>query len=172
MTDYYIFRHGDTTDTEKSKLAVIIRMIPGYTDSSALKILPKSFPVLTKIGEFLKKIPTDANFSSPYPRCVDSAKIVGEVANKKYKIDQRIRELEHNGEPFSSFYERVKFFLDDVDSKNYSAVSICTHGAVLAAIKHLKTSGKFYFFQVFDYPPPGNLLIIKNGNIKKINFTS
>lgn len=166
MTDFYIFRHGDTKDSG----SLITRFFGHMSDSHALPILPKSLPALEKIGKFLKDVPTDADFCSPYLRCIDSIGIVGSIAKKKYQPDERIRELEKNGEKFTDFKERVSDFLDEIDKKNYSAVSICTHGAVIAAIKYLKIGGKFFFFQVLDFPNPGNLLIIKNGKLKDINF--
>ncbi|MGA2910577.1 MAG: histidine phosphatase family protein [Candidatus Microgenomates bacterium] len=165
MTDYYIFRHGDTKDSG----SLFVRIIGHLENTFTLPILSKGIPALEKIGNFLKDVPTDANFCSPYLRCVDSAKIVGTVAKKRFQSDERIAELE-DGEPFSSFYTRVNNFLNEIDKKNYSAISICTHGAVIAAIKHLKTSGKFFFFQVLDYPKPGNLIIIKNKKIEDVDF--
>jgi broad specificity phosphatase PhoE len=94
---------------------------------------------------------------------------VGAYAKKKYVTNEKIREME-NGESFSSLFRRVRGFLDEIDEKKYSAVSVCTHGAVIAAIKHLKTSGRFFFFQIIDYPKPGILTIIKNGEANTINF--
>jgi len=167
--DLYIFRHGDTVDTDESKLKIIIRGLGRKNDTRSLQVLPKGIPALEKIGSYLTNIKTDSNFCSPYLRCVNSSDIVGKIAIKKYLPDERIRELEINGEKFSSFYSRVKSFLDELKSKKFSAVSICTHGAVIAAIKHMMT-GNFYFFQVLDYPPPGNLLIIKDGTVSQINF--
>jgi broad specificity phosphatase PhoE len=167
MTDFFIFRHGDTRDSG----SLLARIIGHMTDSHALPVLPKGVPALERIGNYLKDVPTDADFCSPYLRCTDSAKIVGTLAKKKYVPDERLREME-NGETFSSLFNRVKDFLNEVDKKNYSAVSICTHGAVIAAIKHLKTNGKFFFFQVIDYPRPGNLIIIKNGKIGDVDFNT
>jgi broad specificity phosphatase PhoE len=166
VTDYYIFRHGDTIETGN----ILVRFFGHSGDSHPLPILPKGIPALEKIGQYLKNIPTDANFCSPYLRCMDSAKIVGKISGKDYKADERIRELEKNGEKFSHFTGRIKNFIGEIEKKNYSAVSICTHGAGISAIKHLVTSGKFSFFQIWDFPPPGNLTIIKNGSVEKINF--
>ena len=166
MTDFYIFRHGDTKDSEN-----LLNKIFGHQgDSRTLPILPEGVPALKKIGKFLKDIPTDANFCSPYLRCMDSARIVGTIAKKNYQPDKRIQELEKNGERFTSFKKRVIGFINEIEKKNCSAVSICTHGAVIAAIKHLKAEGSFFFFQALDYPAPGNLIIIKNGKVENINF--
>lgn len=166
MTDYYIFRHGDTSESGK----LLIRFFGHRGDSHPLPILPKGIPALEKIGQFLKNIPTDANFCSPYLRCMDSVKIISPITKKEYQVDERIRELEGNGEGFINFKKRVINFFNEIEKKNYSAVSICTHGAVISALKHLETNRKFFFFQVWDFPAPGNLIIIKNGNIEVLNF--
>lgn len=168
MTDFYIFRHGDTERTNN----IFFKFFVGIKDSRSLNILPKAIPALIKIGKFLKDMPTEENYRSPYLRCDQSAQIVTKYSDKKFKVDDRIREFENNGEKFSDFYARVSSFLDDVQKMNYSAVSICTHGAVMAALKHLIVNGKFDHYQIFDYPAPGVLLIIKGGKIEKIDFSA
>ena len=165
MTDYYIFRHGDTTQSSKRLIGIFRN-----SNSFDLPVLPKGIPALEKIGKYLKDVPTQKNFVSPFIRCIDSAKIVSRISGKKFIIDDRIRELENNGEKFTNFRSRVGDFITDLEKNNYSAISICTHGAVIAALKHLLTNGKFCFFQIIDYPDPGNLTIIKNGKIEKIYF--
>jgi broad specificity phosphatase PhoE len=166
MTDFYIFRHGDTIESGN----LLIKILGRKRDSHELPILPKGLPALKKIGVYLKNISTDANFCSPYLRCMESAKIVSDITKNKYIPDERICEFDNNGEKFTSFNKRVGDFLNEIDNNNYSAVSICTHGAVIAAIKHLKTNGRFFIFQGLDYPTPGNLVVIKNGKIEVLDF--
>lgn len=160
----YIFRHGDTV-VSKNPLSIVIH----HTDTHSLPILPDGKEALKKEGEFLKKIKTDANFCSPYLRCRESSKIVEKASGKHFKIDNRLSEFEGR-QSFNSFRKRVKEFLDECEKKKYSSISVCTHGAVIAAIKHLEKDNKFYFFQIFDYPRPGVLTVIKNGVITKKDF--
>lgn len=162
--NFYIFRHGDTSQS-KNPLSKIVH----HSDTHNLPILPDGVNALKKEGEFLKNIKTGANFCSPYLRCRESAKIVSEKSNKDFKTDSRLGELEGK-ESFNHFKNRVESFLDEIKKKNYESVAICTHGAVIAAIKHIKKDNKFYFFQVFDYPRPGVLTEIKNGKITTRNF--
>ena len=164
MTTFYILRHGDTVNSKN-----VFDKLTLKKDTHSLPILPESFSALEKIGKYLKDVPTDANFCSPYLRCRESAQIVEKFSGNKFVTDPRIEELEGHIN-FSDFQKRITSFLTEIKDKNYSAVSICTHGAVIAAIKHMETDGKFYFFQVFDYPEPGNLIIIKEGKIKQIDF--
>lgn len=169
MTDFYIFRHGDTVETGNPFLRFI-----GHRDSDTrnIQMLPDAIPALEKIGKFLKANKTDADFCSPYVRCVESAKIVGGITGKKYENDARLRELEKNGEKTFEFEKRVRSFLDEINTKNYSAVSICTHGAVIGALKDLVSSNNFNFFDTWNFPSPGNLVIIKNKKVSQINFNS
>lgn len=139
-------------------------------DSRNIGIKMEAYPVLKKIGSYLKNVKTDANFTSPYPRCADSAKIVGEVAKKKFVKNDMLRELEKNGEGFNKFGLRVRTFLNMIHDKKYSSVAICTHGAVIGALKHLIVSGEYSFYNVWDYPQPGNLIIIKNKKIEVMDF--
>lgn len=170
MTDYYIFRHGDTIESQRPKFSLISHFLSPKRDTSQLDILPESIPILEKIGKYLKDIKTDANFCSPYLRCINSANIAGKVANKKYSTDERLKELESIAEPFPHFSGRIKDFLEEMNAKNYKAVSICTHGAVIAAIKHLEVNRNFNFIQVWDYPSPGILTTIIDRKITQINF--
>lgn len=169
MTTFYIFRHGNTKNTEGVS-SLIRHLTPDGGGPMDLPILPKSKYALEKIGKYLKGIPTEANFTSPYLRCKDSSKIVSEMSGKVFKEEERIRELTRNIKGFVGFKGRVKDFLKEVEDKNYSAVTICTHGAVIAAIKHLVTTGKFYYFQGIDFPAPGNLMIIKGKKVEILNF--
>jgi broad specificity phosphatase PhoE len=166
MTDLYILRHGDTTESGN----LFFRLFGHKGSSFNLPILPKGLPPLQKIGEYLKSVPTEANFCSPYIRCVDSAKVVGKIADKKFDNESRISEFERNGEGFGYFYKRVKNFFDDIKSKKYSSVSICTHGAVIAALKHLATGRSFHRLQIWDFPKPGNLIVIKDSKVEILNF--
>ena len=95
MTTFYIFRHGDTIETDNP----IIRFF-GHknNDSHDIDILPKATYALLKIGEYLKDIPTNANFTSPYPRCIHSSEIVTRTSGKNFTPDNRLREIEKNGE--------------------------------------------------------------------------
>lgn len=167
MTAYYIFRHGDTIDSSNIYARIFGHK---FADSTSIDILPQAIPSLNKIGAFLKKIKTDANFTSPYPRCVNSANIVGKISNKTFNADTRLAEFEKKGEQFLELQNRVVSFINYVESKKYSSIAVCTHGAVIGALKHLLTRNTFSFFNVWDYPQPGNLIIIKGKQIEVINF--
>jgi broad specificity phosphatase PhoE len=165
--EFYIFRHGDTVETDKFWLRFF-----GHKnkDSHNVDIVPKAVPALQKIGEYLKNIPIDASFSSPYPRCIHSSEIVTTTSGNIFKTDDKLREFEKNGETPKQLGLRIRNFLKEVETKKYSTIAICTHGAVIGALKHIITTDKFFFFNIWDYPQPGNLIIIKDKKISQINF--
>lgn len=165
--DLYIYRHGDTVNTN----SLFKRFFGVEGSTQNLPILPKGVYALKEIAKFLKNTPTQAGFCSPYLRCIQSTQIVSGITNKNYEIDERITEFEGK-EKFGSLIKRVDNFLKDVERKNFDSVSICTHGAVISAIKHLTKNGKFYYFQLFDYPSPGKLTIIKDGRTETLNFNN
>ena len=168
MTDFYIFRHGDTIETGNFLLKIFGR----HHDSHTISILSKGKLSLLKIGKYLKGVKISRGYSSPYLRCRESINIVGKESGIKFVTDDRLNELEGGGENFKQFEERVKSFLNEIKKKKYQNIVICTHGAVMAAIKHLETNGKFNRFQIFDYPEPGKLEIIKESIVKTIDFNN
>lgn len=169
MTTFYIFRHGNTKNTEGVN-SLVKRFVSVGGGSRDLPILPKSRYALEKIGEYLKNIPTDANFTSPYLRCRQSSEIVEEKTGKKFIVDERIRELRDDLKGALKFEKRVKEFLDEIEKKEYKSVAICTHGAVIAAIKHIVREGRFFYFQGIDFPSPGKLMILKDKKVEILNF--
>jgi broad specificity phosphatase PhoE len=162
--DIYIFRHGDTSNSKN-----FFKRFYKQKNTLKLPILPEGRIALKKMGNYLKNIHTDANFTSPFLRCRESSQIISQVAGKKFVPDARIAEFEGDVS-FKELTEKVNSFLDDMHKHNYSSILICTHGAVIAAIKHFILHGYFYRFQLIDYPSPGKLLILKNKKITEINF--
>jgi len=164
---FYIFRHGDTQETNNIWIRIFGR---NSNNSTNIDIEQRATPALQKIGLYLKNKDIEKAFTSPYPRCVNSAKIVNNNLKVNFKADDRIRELEKNGETLKQFENRIRLFLKDIESKKYRSVAICTHGAIIGAFKHLLTNDKFNFYNIWDFPQPGNLVVIKNKGVKTINF--
>lgn len=164
--DIYLFRHGDTLQSKN----LLFKFLGYPKNSRNVSILPEATPALKRIGAYLKYVKTDANFCSPYLRCRESVNIVSKECNFKYKTDERLSEYERT-EKYPSLLKRVESFLQEMEVK-HKTISICTHGAVIAAIKHLSTSGVFNSLQIFDYPKPGNLIVISNRSYKIIDFNS
>lgn len=160
MTTFYIFRHGHTYATWN-------KMPYGETVYSA-NIIPQGFESIKKIGEYLRTIPSDFNISSEFKRCRETVKIISEITGKKFEFDKRLNEdIEQDK---NIFIKRVKSFLDDTKKKHYQNILICSHGAVLSAIKYLVLTGKVNEVQLNDFPAPGIILVIKGKTLKELDF--
>ena len=158
MKNFYLFRHGLAT-----------KSLIGYGDKIlTATLLPEGVPPIERMAEFLKDIPSDFNVSSEFLRCQQTTKIISDITNKKFVRDVRLNE--YYNESFEEFRTRVKNFLQEIETQPYKNIIICTHGAVVAALKNLITKNSFYIFQQFTFPKTGVLMIIKNNTIEEIDF--
>jgi len=160
MTKYYIFRHGQTLNSKFH--------LPYPKNNKSVEILPEGIPSLEKLAKYLKNIKSDHNFSSEYLRCQQSTAIVTKISGLKFKKDKRLNEK--SGENFSDFKRRVKDFLDEVEKKNYETVVICTHGAVVAAMRKFLLKKSLKITNLPFYPKTGVLMFVKRKEIKYIDF--
>jgi broad specificity phosphatase PhoE len=164
MTNYYIFRHGQTYNSKNR--------VKYPKNNFKVEILPEGIPDLEKIAIYLKNIPSDYNVSSEYLRCRQTSEIVTKIAGKIFEKDSRINEFSQKfgQESFEIFKERIKSFLDDLEAKKYNTVVICTHGAVIAGLKSFLLKNTFVGDDLTDYPRPGVLLCVKNKKIEELDF--
>ncbi len=154
---YYIFRHG---------LAVKAGEEYGENNMTT-PLLPKGVNSTKKMAEyFLKNVSESINFSSAWLRCQQTSKIIAGATGKQFTTDTRLNE--YYMEEFNSVCLRVESFLKNITSMNDSRFLICTHGSIISALKYLITTGKFDENNLFDYPLPGELLIIKNNKVEKV----
>ncbi len=156
-TTWYIFRH-----------ALATRSMSGYGDKIlTAQILNEAIPPIESMARYLSKIPESTNVSSTLLRCVQTTEIITRITGKKFLTDSRLNE--YFQESFAEFNERVNSWIKDMRGRKTTAVLICTHGAVVAGIKHLLIDGDFSEAQLLDYPNCGELLVIKN-DFRIINF--
>lgn len=159
----YIFRHGETKETK-------LNIAYGENVYNS-NILEEGKQAIKKIGEYLKNIKTDANYASEFKRVKQTVDIVEKISGKKFAFDKRLNEFldKSEGETFSNLKDRTQKFLADIGTKDH--IAICTHGAVIAAIKNL-ILGKFdKREQIYDFPRPGILWIIRKNSLKEKDFS-
>lgn len=163
---FFIFRHGLATKNPA-----------GYGDQIlTAKLLDEGIPAIERVGLYLKEVPGDFEYSSELPRCRETAEIVTRITGKEFAFDARLNE--YNQEPFLQFADRVNDFLEDVIEKadRYRqqrvgtqepvTIWICTHGAVIAGLKHLLLEGNFSQEYELDYTQPGEILEVWKKNIQ------
>ncbi len=154
----YLVRHGLAT-----------KSTTGYGDKIlTAELLPEAIPSIHRLANYLKDKPTDYNVSSEILRCKQTAAIITSRTDKKFVFDSRLNE--YYQETFLQFSNRITLFFNDLKTKPYQNILICTHGAVIAGLKHLILSDSFTEENLTDYPPCGSLLTIRNGSFEVTDF--
>lgn len=160
--NFYIFRHGETFETKNN--------IPYGERVYSADILPEGIPAIERLANYLKGAKTDANFSSPFKRCVQTTNIVTKITKKDFVLDDRIGEFVREKETFEILFKRIKNFTHELKDKNYHNIAVCTHGYPISALTQLISKGKISEEQLDSYPHPGILIEIKDKNAKFIDF--
>lgn len=160
MKTYLIFRHGETFAT-KAKSWYWHRIY-------SAPILEEGKPAIIKLGQYLKDIPTDFNVCSPFLRCRQTAEIVTGLTGKKFELDSRIREYSFEFPYYLK--KRVLNFLTEMEASDKKTILICTHAIIIELIIQYLTKGKLSLRERLAAPLPGVLTIIKNKQLKEINF--
>ncbi len=159
-TTYYIFRHGQTIETYTKT--------PYGENILTSDLIPQGKSAISRLGDYLKNREPQANFSSPLPRCKSTVKIIEKKLTNKFIFDNRL--TEYYNETFYKLKKRVAAFLKEIEIQNYQSVSICTHGAIIAAVTHLVIDRYLSVAHLLKFPDPGILRIIKNGKVEEVNF--
>lgn len=167
---FLIFRHGIATHSTA-----------GYGDQVLTAgLLPEAYPVIERLAKHLASIRSQLNFSSEILRCRQTAEIVTKHTGKFFRFDPRLNE--YHGETFEQFATRVRSVLEDLVSdaddiarkKNLphgsATLMICTHGAVIAAIKHFLLEDHFLQKDELDYTTPGQLMDVHGSDVSLLDF--
>lgn len=161
MKIFYIFRHGLATHSQD-----------GYGDKIlTAEILPEGIPAIQRLATYLETITTDYNVSSQLIRCRQTAEIVTAVTGKQFMFDKRLNEL-LDEESCAQLRQRVSDFAQEIKNSVYESILICTHGAVIAALRHLIVDGRFSGEDLGDFTEPGELLIIDKSQVEIKNFNA
>jgi broad specificity phosphatase PhoE len=156
---WYIFRHGLATHARSYGDAIL-----------TADLLPEGLPAVEKLAEYLKGKKCDAFYSSPLPRCLHTAEKVADKKGLTPTQDERLREFHQ--ETVEEFELRVVGFLTEIINNDDESVFICTHGIVIAALKHLLLYGVFDMSDEMDFPPTASMFEIDNGKLKTHVFTA
>jgi broad specificity phosphatase PhoE len=158
--DLYIFRHGQTIFSKNH--------LPYGENERTAGLLPEAVAPTERLAKYFSGILTEANFSSKFLRCRQTVEIVEKTAAKKFVYDPRLNELSESNLEF--FVERVKNFWQFLNEQHFGSVAICTHGGVMAVLKHLQIGGSFMPTDILDYPQCGVLMVIRDKVYEEIDF--
>lgn len=158
---FYITRHGLATHSTN-----------GYGDKVyTATLLPEGIPPIERMAEYLQTIPTDLNASSEVIRCRQTAALISKKTGKEFVFDSRLNEYwPGSPEPFPTFRDRIKSFIDEIKTKKEKRILIVTHGSGIAALKYYILTGNFEKINLPDYIPCGTLLIINGKRPNLIDF--
>ena len=152
---YYIFRHGQTFFSKFH--------IPYGVFVKSAKILSEGKTQSKRIGEYFKTKKIDAYYSSPFIRCTQTVEIIQKVIGKKFVIDKRIGEemVTHRKEGFEDLVTRISDFLEEIKSKKFKAVAICSHGWPMAVMLAILKKGRATRDDLLSYPKAGEIVEIE-----------
>lgn len=157
---YYLFRHGETKFS--------LGNIPYHEHEHTASFLPQALPSIRRIGDYLKNEDPTKFFTSPYKRCLDTVAVIKKITKSKFQPDERLGEYIEG--KFDLMVENLQSFLEDLNLTNPPSVAICTHGAVVAGLKHLIAENHFEIDQLMDYPQCGIVTKISPEGIEEIDF--
>lgn len=163
MKTFYIFRHGETFASKAGDIS--------YGENNFnVPLLDEATPTIEKLGDYLKDNTPNSSIklTSEYFRCVQTSEIVSTKLGTKFVKDSRLNELD--SETIAEFTDRLIALLKDIEKSDLEDVLICTHGAVIAALKHLILNGQFSVSKLHDYPKTGVLCVIKDESLQEISF--
>lgn len=160
--DLYIFRHGQTYFSKNQ--------LPYEDKVKSASILPEGIIAVNKIAKDLKSVETDADFTSPFKRCLQTTKIVSEVTGKKFIKDENLRDWDPQTEKVQAMIERILIFCKELKTENYKAVSICTHGYPINALIAYFTKGSIEEPDLHNFPKCGILVSIIDGKVSYRDF--
>lgn len=185
---FYLFRHGETFVTRGDRLYYGTKVF-------SADILDQGKPALTKMGKYLKKIPTDFNVSSQIKRCRQTVQIISKNSDKEFAFDWRLNEVFFEL-PFF-FKMRVRSLLNSIKKSEFQSIAICTHAAVINRLIRAinpKAFGTLLKKDPDPRPPlqievskqpiienklnfkkylsPGVLLILTENSVQEINFNT
>jgi len=145
---FYLFRHGLATHSTT-----------GYGNRAlSAELLTEGEVAVHQLGTYLHQFPVELAMTSPVPRCVQTASIVTEHTGWQFQVEDQV--TEYYPEIFGPFHDRLTAFAHHLTTLPQRQIAICTHGGVIAGLRHLLTEGSFSESQILDYPEPAGLVIV------------
>lgn len=159
---YYIFRHGETFSTRDK--------VPYGDKQFEAQLLPEYHEPIKRIGKYLRYTHSDYNFTSELLRCIQTSQIVSQETGKEFIKEPLLNEYTEN--TFEDFKKRMVALVEKLESRSGASYLICTHGAVISALKHLIIYNDYSLDNLMDFPRPGTLMLINNAGSEILDFNS
>lgn len=160
--DFYIFRHGQTYFSKND--------IPYGNNVKTAEIETEGIPAIKRLAKYLKGKKTEANFTSPFKRCLQTSSIVTDITGKEFEIDENLRDWDPESESVQDMIKRIIKFCQKIVEKNYNAISICTHGYPINAVTSYFIKGSIREKDLENFPATGTLVKVKKGQVSYKDF--
>ena len=160
MKSIYLFRHGETYFSKNE--------VPYGENELTAHILPESHTSIEKIGEYLKIQSIELALRSEFLRCQETAEIIEKSTSMHFEANSLLNEFTET--EFDEFKQRMEKLTEFLMASEKQHIALCTHGAVIAALKRLLLKKEFVAHHLMYYPKTGEVLKIKGEKIEEINF--
>lgn len=152
---WYLFRHGQTFFTKFNiPYGPFVRIAP---------LLPEGKKQAEKVAENLLDKNIEILYSSPYPRCRQTAQIVSQKIHLPIIYDERLKEQQMTSgrETLAEASQKLAEFINEVKVKKHQTVALCSHGWPLAIIINLLKKGQVTRGDLDKHPKPGEIVEIQ-----------
>lgn len=101
-------------------------------------------------------------------RCIQTANIVSVITKEEFDYDSSLNSI-YFETPWR-FSKRIGDFVAAIEDSKHQQIAVCTHGLVIAFLLHHLTGKRASLKDMLLQIPPGNVLVVKNGKVRKISF--
>lgn len=137
-------------------------------DQYTAEILTDAVPSIKRLGMYLKNIHTDKAYTSELLRCLQTSQIVTDMTGKEFEKFPLLNEFTEK--TFEEFKKRAQKLIDKLEENKKTTYLLCTHGAVISALKHLLIFGEYKHENLMDFPVAGSLMIIDRSGSEVMDF--
>lgn len=162
MSTFYLFRHG-ATHFSKNK-------IPYGDFEHSAEVLPEAIPSIEKIAKYLDASGVHIAQRSEFLRCAQTAKIIEDNSEIRFTPNPLLNEFTEYD--FHTFKDRMVKLSAELTHVSDRSFALCTHGAVIAALKRILLFGQqaFQVQHLVFYPKTGVILKINDGQVEEVDF--
>jgi len=157
---FYLFRHGQTYYSKNE--------IPYGTNEHTADILDEARPPIEQIGQFLSTVPIDTAFRSELRRCEQTAHIIESTVQFRFTPTPLCNEFMEDS--FEAFYKRMQTLTEMLEKASGDGIAVCTHGAVIAALKKMLLGQEFGAHDLMYYPKTGVVVKVSEGKLLELDF--
>lgn len=157
---FYLFRHGETRFSKSDT--------PYGAHEHTAEILPEAVGAIERIAHYLKDRQIDYAIRSEFLRCRQTAAIIESLTNLSFISEPQLNEFTET--QFDQFHKRMVKLATTLQEDHHQSFAICTHGAVIAALRRLLLGKTFHAHDLMYYPKTGQVLKVSEAKEEELSF--